>query len=144
MTPREQSLQDHRDRIQRELKDAKALPVAREVPRPIPAEPRVPRLRKKKDDPTRLRSGPPPYGLKDGSDAGIEIIKEIFRLAARGWSLRRIRQRLNDRGLPGPKGGEWSRSAISYLLHNEIYRLFVGSIIFNKANKGLRSRRRSI
>ena len=92
MTPREQSLQDHRDRIQRELKDAKALPVAREVPRPIPAEPRVPRLRKKKDDPTRLRSGPPPYGLKDGSDAGIEIIKEIFRLAARGWSLRRIRQ----------------------------------------------------
>jgi site-specific DNA recombinase len=65
-----------------------------------------------------------------------DIVREIFRLFAAGQSARSIAHRLNERGVPSPRGGTWAVSALSGdaakglgLLNNEMY---VGRWVWNK------------
>lgn len=64
------------------------------------------------------------------------IVRRIFTAYAGGDSPRAIAHRLNAEGVPGPRGGEWTSSAINGdrraqdgLLHNELY---VGVRVFNR------------
>jgi site-specific DNA recombinase len=65
-----------------------------------------------------------------------KIIRRIFKEYARGLSPRRIAHRLNAQGVPGPRGGRWTASAISGnrarrngLLYNEMY---IGRVVYNR------------
>lgn len=70
------------------------------------------------------------------NDNEAEVVRRIFADYARGESPRRIAAALNAEGVAGPRGGEWTASAINGdrraqdgLLHNELY---VGTRLFNR------------
>ena len=70
------------------------------------------------------------------NDDEAKVVRRIFADYARGESPRRIAAVLNAEGVPGPRGGEWTASAINGdrraqdgLLHNELY---VGMRLFNR------------
>lgn len=51
-----------------------------------------------------------------------EIVKEIYRLLVEdGYSLNKIKQRLNMLGIPSPSGGTWNRTGVYNILTNIAY-----------------------
>jgi len=69
-------------------------------------------------------------------EAEAEIVRRIFREYANGLAPRTIASRLNDEGIPSPRGGLWNASTINGsrqrrngILNNELYR---GRIIYNR------------
>lgn len=72
-----------------------------------------------------VRRAPYGYAWEDRtilpSPLEAEVIRNVFYLYLRGKSLEGIRRLLNDARVPAPRGGEWHRSAIRYILRNPIY-----------------------
>ena len=72
--------------------------------------------------------GVAPYGYKWNSKAEIEIdtdraeiVKDIFSLYNNGYSLQKISDKLNDRGITTDRGKSFSKQAISVILKNDFY-----------------------
>ena len=70
----------------------------------------------------------------DRAEAGI--VRRVFREFAQGTSPRAIARRLNEDGIPGPKGKLWSDSVLrghakrgTGLLNNELY---IGRLVWNR------------
>ena len=81
-------------------------------------------------------SGQPPFGYRVGTDTKLEIVeseakvvREIFRLYVGGLSWNGVRDELNRRGIPAPKGGRWASNVIGRILANPAY---VGTVRFNR------------
>jgi len=69
-------------------------------------------------------------------EAQAQHVRAIFEQFANGHSVREIVRRLNDLGVPGPRGGTWAVSAVQGsaerglgLLNNELY---TGRVIWNR------------
>lgn len=70
-----------------------------------------------------------PFGYQRGEQAGdmvlvpeqIATVRRIFELYASGTGERGIAVQLNKEGALGPGGRLWNRSAITYLLRNQVY-----------------------
>ncbi len=63
-------------------------------------------------------------------EAEAAIVRRIFELAASGDGLRRIARRLNDEGIPSPRGRGWAPSALLALLNN---RMYLGERVWNRS-----------
>ena len=70
-------------------------------------------------------------------DTEAEVVRSIYADYAAGFSPARIADRLNSRGIVGPRGGLWGRNAIygdrrdlSGILNNPIYR---GELVWNRS-----------
>jgi site-specific DNA recombinase len=68
-------------------------------------------------------------GLREIEEREAEVVRAVFRDYAEGLSPRAIAAKLNDRGLPAPRGGKWNASTINGnaargngLLHNQLYK----------------------
>ncbi len=74
-----------------------------------------------------LTDSVPPYGYAGGTAGPVtsaleaEVVKSVFDLYLRGWSLEKIRRMLNDGEVPAPRGGQWYRSTVRYILRNPLY-----------------------
>jgi DNA invertase Pin-like site-specific DNA recombinase len=68
-----------------------------------------------------------PYGFRQDGDSLVEdsaemrIVQRLHRLKRRGWSLRRIADRLNRENVPTRRNGRWFASTVRYILGNDIY-----------------------
>lgn len=71
--------------------------------------------------------------LEDGTIAVNEeearTVRFMFDLAARGVWQSKIRQALNDRGIPAPESDTWDDRAVSRILHNVSYK---GDLVLQK------------
>lgn len=71
---------------------------------------------------------PTPFGFERVGDTlqekpeEQEIIAQIFAWREAGWSLRKIAEELNKRGVPTKQGGQWHASTVKYILENSLYR----------------------
>jgi site-specific DNA recombinase len=87
-----------------------------------------------------------PYGYATGERRGdvrvvpeeAEVVKRIFREYIAGGSVRSIAFRLNQEGLPAPKGTGWSGPTIARMLANETY---TGKLIFGATTRMPKQRR---
>ena len=75
-------------------------------------------------------------GEREIDEAEAETVRRIFREFAAGTSPRAIARRLNDDGIPGPKGKLWTDSVLrghakrgTGLLNNELY---IGRLVWNR------------
>ena len=76
-------------------------------------------------------------GVLSPNDYQANVLREIFTdFGLKGMSARAIAHKLNARGEPGPRGGEWTPSTIhgdrrapDGILHQELY---VGMRVFNR------------
>ena len=75
-------------------------------------------------------------GEREIDEAEAEIVRRIFREFAQGTSPRAIARRLNEDGIPGPKGKLWTDSVLrghakrgTGLLNNELY---IGRLVWNR------------
>lgn len=66
-----------------------------------------------------------------------ELVREIYRHYADGWSVQRIAGDLNERGIPSPRNGTWAVSALygnpakgMGILNNELY---IGRLVWNRS-----------
>jgi hypothetical protein len=91
-------------------------------------------VRRFKDDGVTLIKGEREINL-----AQAEIIRRIFREYAAGKSPIQIARRLNDEGIPGPKGKGWSNLTIrghpqneTGILNNPLY---IGKLVWNRARR---------
>lgn len=50
-----------------------------------------------------------------------DIARQMFRWAADGDGFHAITRRLNDLGLPSPRGSIWHRNTVQHILRNEVY-----------------------
>lgn len=70
---------------------------------------------------------PTPFGFNRIGDLLKEnneeqgIIRQVREWRGSEWSLRRIAEELNNRGVKGKSGGRWHASTIRYLLANDLY-----------------------
>jgi len=78
----------------------------------------------------------PIRGEREIDEAEAEIVRRIFREFAAGTSPRAIARRLNEDGIPGPKGKLWTDSVLrghakrgTGLLNNELY---IGRQVWNR------------
>ena len=73
------------------------------------------------------------YKMKDGTFTVIpeqaEVIRDIFSMFLDGLGRVAIAERLNERGIPAPKGGAWGPGMLYDLLRNEKY---VGDLLLQK------------
>jgi hypothetical protein len=70
--------------------------------------------------------------LVPGDPKRVAVVQEIFRLAATtGYSG--VANYLNEREIPGPKGGVWNSSTLYDILPNPAY---AGDLAFNRTHKG--------
>ena len=81
-------------------------------------------------------AGEPIRGEREIYATEAEIVRRIFQEFARGTSPRAIARRLNEDGIPGPKGRLWTDSVLSGhakrgtgLLNNELY---IGRLVWNR------------
>ncbi len=81
-------------------------------------------------------AGEPVRGERQINEAEAEIVRRIFREFASGTSPRAIARRLNEDGIPGPKGRLWTDSALrghagrgTGIVNNELY---VGRLVWNR------------
>jgi site-specific DNA recombinase len=81
-------------------------------------------------------NGEPIRGERRVNEAEAEVIRSIFRAFAAGESPRRIADRLNREGVPGPLGRSWGDTSIrghvsrgTGILNNELY---IGVIVWNR------------
>ncbi len=65
-----------------------------------------------------------------------KVVVQIFDLFAKGWSPRAIAKKLNEQGIPSPRGGKWLQSAIygdkiegTGILNNALYS---GRVVWNR------------
>lgn len=71
---------------------------------------------------TQQRSGWVEYGWKFKLGKRVPhvrqrtVIQQMQRWKSRGWTYQRIAQRLNDRKIPAPAGGNWHGSAVGKIL----------------------------
>ena len=75
-------------------------------------------------------------GEREIDEAEAEVVRRIFREFAQGTSPRAIARRLNEDGIPGPKGKLWTDSVLrghakrgTGLLNNELY---IGRLVWNR------------
>ncbi|MFW2350870.1 recombinase family protein [Qipengyuania sp.] len=75
-------------------------------------------------------------GLREIDDDEAAIVRRIFREFASGLSAIRIVSRLNEEGIPSPRGGQWNPSTVrdnrkkhTGILNNPLYR---GQIIWKR------------
>ena len=75
-------------------------------------------------------------GARRINEAEAEIVRRIFAEYAAGRSPRAIALRLNQGGVPGPRGGQWRDTAIrghitrgTGILNNELY---IGRLVWNR------------
>ena len=69
------------------------------------------------------------YGYRHVDNLHLEVdpeeaavVREIFsRYTEEGWGCRRIAGELNERGIPGKKGGDWDPRTVRRILENSIY-----------------------
>lgn len=85
----------------------------------------------------------PPYGykriqIKEGKrkcytlepiPEQAQIVKQIFEWTAQGWSSHKVARRLNELGVPAPKGGKWSPESMKGIRTNEHY---IGMVRWNR------------
>lgn len=72
----------------------------------------------------RMPAGKPPYARTFDKITGqwsvdaekAKTYRRIFGLCVRGYSIRRIREDLETRGIPSPSGGKWHTSIVAILL----------------------------
>ncbi len=77
--------------------------------------------------------------LVPGAAEEVQTIQEIFRLATdHGLGVKSITNRLNARGIPGPRSPHWNASSLNHLLGNRVY---VGDLIWFKSKKSGRDGR---
>ncbi len=70
--------------------------------------------------------------LVPGDPKRVAVVEDIFRLATTtGYSG--VADYLNERGIPGPKGGLWNSSSLYDILPNPAY---AGDVVFNRTHKG--------
>lgn len=86
------------------------------------------------------------YGYRTESEDGVrrftifepeaKVVRKIFERFADGWSVGRIVDDLNRKGIPSPRGGLWATSALvgveslgTGMLNNPIYR---GEVVFGR------------
>ena len=81
-------------------------------------------------------AGEPIRGERQINEAEAEIVRRIFREFANGTSPRVIARRLNEDGIPGPKGRLWTDSSLrghagrgTGIVNNELY---VGRLVWNR------------
>ena len=81
-------------------------------------------------------AGEPIRGERSIDEAEAEIVRRIFREFSQGTSPRAIARRLNEDGIPGPKGRLWTDSVLrghakrgTGLLNNELY---IGRLVWNR------------
>ena len=81
-------------------------------------------------------AGEPIRDLRTIDQAEAEVVREIFRRYGAVASPRAIVGELNNRGVPGPRGGKWNASTINGnaargngVIHNELYR---GVLVFGR------------
>ena len=81
--------------------------------------------------------GPPPLGYRRPRDkrrpleivpGEAELVRRIYDLALRGWTLSAIARQLNSEDAPSKRGGTWRSSTVDKLLRNPVYR---GAIRWN-------------
>jgi site-specific DNA recombinase len=65
-----------------------------------------------------------------------KVVVQIYDLFAKGWSPRAIAKKLNEQGIPSPRGGKWLQSAIygdkiegTGILNNALYS---GRVVWNR------------
>ncbi len=81
---------------------------------------------KAKNDTGNLGSGHPyGYEYRDGRLEVVteeaEVVRMIFDLYIDNRSLRAVCDELNESGIKSKKGGDWSKPAVSKILHNPLY-----------------------
>lgn len=74
-------------------------------------------------------------GVWEIDESQAEIIRQIFTSYASGIGLVSICRRLNDSGIPAPRGKSWATSTIRYILGNQLY---TGKLIYGKTTKNHR------
>jgi len=67
--------------------------------------------------------------LVPGAPERVEVIREVFARFADGETAGRIRDSLNGRGIPGPRGGTWSIGTLRSILQNDVY---IGRLVYNR------------
>jgi DNA invertase Pin-like site-specific DNA recombinase len=70
--------------------------------------------------------------------ATAAVVRLIFSWFASGTPLTEITRRLNERGIPSPRGKQWSRSTVFKILQNPRY---TGDMIFNRTRVSKRFKR---
>ena len=70
-------------------------------------------------------------------DQEAEVVREIFRLCAKGYGKTRIAKTLNEQGAASPRAQQgrpraWAPSSVRSVLYREMYR---GQIVWNKSKK---------
>ena len=77
-------------------------------------------------------------GLRDVDPDQAAIVRRIFEQYAAGISPKRIAERLNAEGIPGPRGGRWRATTLrpdrtrgNGLLQNQLY---IGRIVHNRTS----------
>ncbi len=83
--------------------------------------------------------GAAPYGYQIGSNSRLviddqesQVIRDMFAQYIAGESFARIRARLNDSGIPGPRSGPWASATIGKMLANRAY---VGDTVYNRISQ---------
>ena len=73
--------------------------------------------------------------LIPGLSERVEVVRRVFAWYTGSSSLgfKAIADRLNQEGIPSPKGRGWALSSIRTLLRNEVY---LGRIVFNRRSMG--------
>ena len=84
-------------------------------------------------------AGEPVRGERRINEAEAAIVRRIFREYAAGASPRAIVRRLNDDGIPGPRGKRWGDNTLrghakrgTGILNNELY---VGRLVWNRQRR---------
>ena len=55
------------------------------------------------------------------NDEEWEIVTLIFRFRTQGLTYAKIAEELNNRGIPGKRGGKWYGSTVRYVYKNDLY-----------------------
>ena len=86
-------------------------------------------------------SGEPVRGERRIDEEQAGIVRRIFHEFANGASPRAIARRLNEDGVPGPRGKRWSDNTLrghaargTGLLNNELY---IGRLVWNRQRRAL-------
>src|SRR6185436_17205777 len=65
----------------------------------------------------------------------VEVVRRVFAwyTGSPSFGFKAIADRLNQEGIPSPKGKGWALSSIRVILMNEVYH---GRIVFNRRSMG--------
>ena len=62
------------------------------------------------------------------NDEEWEIVNLIFQLRSEKISYAKIAEELNNRGIPGKRGGKWYGSTVRYVYQNDLYKKEVNEV----------------